>query len=496
LFFSTPAAHLWPPICAGQPRPIGAPRSKGIPMHITLLGAAGEVTGSSYLVTTPRARVLVDCGMFQGADSDSRRNLLPRDLDPDALDAVVLTHAHLDHSGRLPLLARHGYARSVYATPATIDVAGLLLADAARLQESDAARANRRRQRAAQEPITPLFGEAEVAAIMPLMRALPYEQPASIAPGISVRLVEAGHILGSASIILTVRDGGREQVAVFSGDLGPRGAPILNDPARITAADLVVLESTYGDRDHRPLAETVAELADLVTQAALNRSKILVPAFAVGRTQDILYHLAALFRAGSAPPLPVYLDSPMAIAATDLYLKYPGLADAEARAVSRRGELWRGLETLRPCVSAAESRALNDVDGPCVIIAGSGMCTGGRILHHLKHNLWRPKTQVLIVGYQAAGTLGRSLVEGVPRVRIFDEEIAVKAAIHTLGGFSAHAGQSELLGWLAPMAPTHPQVILTHGEERARTALAQLIAERFAITAELPLLHDVVIVGS
>jgi metallo-beta-lactamase family protein len=465
-------------------------------MHITLFGAAGEVTGSSYLVTTSHTRVLVDCGMFQGADADDRRNLLPRDLHVDELDAVVLTHAHLDHSGRLPLLAQHGYEGPIYATPATIDVAGLLLADAARLAESDAARANRRRQRANREPIPLLFSEADVAAVAALMRPLPYEQPASIAPGITVRLVEAGHILGSASVIMSVADEGREQLAVFSGDLGPRGAPIVNDPARIDAApDVVVLESTYGDRDHRPLVETVAEFAGLVTQAALNRSKILVPAFAVGRTQDILYHLGALVRAGRVPPIPIYLDSPLAIAATELYLKYPGLADAEARAVSRRGQLWRGLETLHPCVTAAESRALNELDGPCMIIAGSGMCTGGRILHHLKHNLWRPQTLVLIVGYQAAGTLGRLLVEGARRVRIFDEEIAVKAAIHTLGGFSAHAGQTELLAWLASMAPSHPQVILTHGEEHARIALARRIAERFEIAAELPLLNDAVIVG-
>jgi metallo-beta-lactamase family protein len=466
-------------------------------MHITLYGAAGEVTGSCYLVTTARARVLVDCGMFQGVDADQRRNLLPRDLRLDTLDAVVLTHAHLDHSGRLPLLAQHGYTGPIYATPATIDVAGLLLADAARLAESDAARANRRRQRANREPIAPLFDEAEVAAVAALMRPLPHEQPTSIAPGISVRLVEAGHILGSASVIMSVADEGREQLAVFSGDLGPRGAPIVNDPARIDAApDVVVLESTYGDRDHRPLAETVAEFAGLIKQAALNRSKILVPAFAVGRTQDILYHLAALVRAGSVPPIPIYLDSPLAIAATELYLKYPGLADAEARAVSRRGQLWRGLETLNPCVTAAESRALNDMDGPCMIIAGSGMCSGGRILHHFKHNLWRPETLVLIVGYQGAGTLGRLLIEGARHVRIFDEEIAVKAAIHTLGGFSAHAAQTELLDWLASMAPTHPQVLLTHGEEHARIALAQRIAERFAIPAELPLLNDVVMVGS
>jgi metallo-beta-lactamase family protein len=341
-----------------------------------------------------------------------------------------------------------------------------------------------------------LFGEADVAAVTTLMQPLPLDKPASIAPGMNARLVEAGHILGSASVILTVADGGREHVAVFSGDLGPRGAPIVNDPTRIDASpDVVMHESTYGDRDHRPLEETIAEFAGLIAQAVRHHSKILVPAFAVGRTQDILYHLAALVRAGTVPPLPIYLDSPLAIAATQLYLKYPGLADAEARKVSRRGKLWRGLETLHPCVSTDESRALNNVDGPCIIIAGAGMCTGGRILHHLKHNLWRPKTLVLFVGYQAAGTLGRLLIDGARRVRIFDEAIVVRAQVHTLGGFSAHAGQSELVDWLATMAPRQPQVVLTHGEERARIALAQRIAARFGLAAELLLLNDVITVG-
>src|SRR6266540_4785196 len=232
---------------------------QGAAMQITCFGAAGEVTGSSYLVTTAHAQVLIDCGMFQGSPDDDRRNQLPRDLDLNQLDAVVLTHAHLDHSGRLPLLARHGYQGPIYATPATIDVAELLLADAARIQESDAARTTRQRQRAALAPIAPLFDETDVVAVMALLRPLPYDEPAVIAPGVTARLVEAGHILGSASVILTVAEQGRTQVAVFSGDLGPRGAPILNDPARIDTADVVVLESTYGDRDHRPLAETIAE---------------------------------------------------------------------------------------------------------------------------------------------------------------------------------------------------------------------------------------------
>jgi metallo-beta-lactamase family protein len=429
--------------------------------------------------------------MFQDANAD-RRNQLPYDLHPDRIDAVVLTHAHLDHSGRLPLLVRRGYHGPIYATPATIDIATLLLDDAAQLQVSDAAQANRKRQRAGLKPIAPLFDAADAAAVIGLMQPLPYEQPATVAPDVRIRMVEAGHILGSASIVMSIAGQEQERVVVFSGDLGPRGAPILNDPARVARADLVVLESTYGDRDHRPLKDTVTELTELLLHAALHHSKVLIPAFAVGRTQDILYHLAALFREGIVPPMPVYLDSPLAIKATELYLKYPDLADAESRRVSQHGRLWRGLATLRPCASAEESRALNHLDGPCIIIAGSGMCTGGRILHHLRHQLWRPETLVIFVGYQAAGTLGRQIVEGARRVRIFGEPIAVRAAIHTLGGFSAHAGQSELVQWLAPMAGSQPRVVLTHGEERGRAPLARCIADRFGISAELPLLEDAI----
>jgi metallo-beta-lactamase family protein len=463
-------------------------------MQLTIFGAAGEVTGSCYLLSTAHAQLLVDCGMFQDGAAAERRNQLPRDLAIDQLDAVVLTHAHLDHSGRLPLLAGAGYSGPIYATPATIDVATLLLDDAASLQQSDAERANRRRRRAGRTPLAPLFDEQDVAALLPLFRPLPLEQPAPIAPGVTLRFVEAGHILGSASVILTVTEAGSERTLVFSGDIGPRGTPILNDPARIdVAADLVVLESTYGDRDHRSLEATVAELATLVNQAALNRSKLIIPAFAVGRTQEILYHLAALIRHNAIPALPIYLDSPLAIKATELYTRYPGLADAESLAVRAKHGLWRGLETLELCASAAQSRALNLQPGPCIIIAGAGMCTGGRVLHHFKHNLWRPETLVVIVGYQAAGTLGRLLVEGAKRVQVMDEEIAVRAQIHTLGGFSAHAGQSELLAWLAPMAAGRPQVVLTHGEEPARAALAAKIAAQFGITATLPLLNDSVL---
>lgn len=465
---------------------------KGSPMRITLLGAAGEVTGSAYHVATKHTQVLIDFGMFQGRSADERRNRVPRELNPRQLAAVVLTHAHLDHSGRLPLLVRRGYRGPIYATPATIEVAELLLEDAARIQAFDAERTNRKRRRAGRAPVQPLFTDADVQQVLGLFEPLPYDRAVTVAPGVMARMIEAGHILGSASIELIVTEQGRDYGIVFSGDIGPQGAPILKDPGLIKDADVVFLESTYGDRDHRSLDATIAELTDLVRRAADHWGKILVPAFAVGRSQQIIYHLGEMFRASEVAPFPIYLDSPMAIKATNLYKHHPELYDEKASAMREQGKLWRDLDMLHTCETSAESRALNDLDGPCLIIAGSGMCTGGRILHHLKHNLWRRETVVLLVGYQGAGTLGRLLADGAKRVRIFGDEIAVRAEVHGLGGFSAHAGQSELLQWLAAMARNRPRVVLVHGEDRGRQPLARLIKARFGIDAELPELNDVI----
>lgn len=461
-------------------------------MEITLLGAAGEVTGSSYLLQTGRARVLIDFGMFQGDAAAERRNRVPEGIDPATVDAVVLTHAHLDHCGRLPLLTRDGFRGPIHATPATIDLADLLLRDAARIEADDVAHANRRRLRAGRDPLEPSFTERHVELVLGQCAPLPYGQPVEVAPGVEVVAVEAGHLLGSVSLQVTAGEPGGRRTVAFSGDVGPRGSPILQDPQPIADAELVFLESTYGDRDHRSLEATVAEFTELVLNAAANRGKILVPAFAVGRAQEVLYFLAEIFRGGLVPPFPIFLDSPMAIRATEIYGRYPELADEEASALRRSGQLRRDLRTLELCETVEQSRALNDLDGPCLVIAGSGMANGGRILHHLRHNLWRPETVVLIVGYQAEGTLGRQLVEGAKKVAIFGEQVAVRADVHSLGGFSAHAGQSELLEWLVPAAARRPRVVLTHGEDRARQALAKEIARRFEIEAELPYLNDVV----
>ena len=455
-------------------------------MKIHLCGAAGEVTGSGYLVETSRARVLVDFGMFQGRKSTEARNVDLGPVDPKRIDAVVLTHAHLDHSGRLPLLTRGGYRGPVHATPATIDFTKIILADSARIQESDAERENRVRERAGRPLIDPLYLRGDAEAVDELYRPLPYGESREVADGVEVRFVDAGHILGSASIEMTVRDGAETRVIAFSGDIGQRDVPFLRNPVPLEHADLVFLESTYGDHDHRPLDATVDEFQQILKEQAWGRAKVLIPAFAIGRTQQVLFYIAELLRDERVPSFPIYLDSPMAIAATKVYAQHQHLFDEEAKDLVARRRFRTDLRTLEFVETAAESRELNNMWEGCVIIAGSGMCTGGRIMHHLKHNLWRRNVSVLMVGYMSKGTLGRRLIDGVDPVRIYGARIAVRASIHTLGGFSAHAGQSELVDWAAPTAAHKARFGLTHGEDEPRAILATKLAERYGVQVERP----------
>ena len=463
-------------------------------MRLTFLGAAGEVTGSATLLDTGRSRVLVDFGMFQGSPVAEARNRRPPGPELDALDAVVLTHAHLDHCGRLPILVKRredggcGYRGSIWATPATIELASIILRDSAAIQEADAQRMTRGRERRGRGVATPLYTTGDVERVLALMKPLPYAATHEIAHGVSLNMADAGHILGSASLRLHCRAGGQERAVVFSGDIGVKGTPILRDPVGFDAADALVLESTYGDREHRPLEQTIAELRDILNECRHACGKVLVPAFAVGRTQTLIALLGDMRRANQIPDIPVYIDSPMAHETTALYRGRQDLYDTHARELIADGNSPLAFPGMRFTRTADESRALNEQPGPMLIIAASGMCNAGRILHHLRHNLWKPATQVLIVGYQAQGTLGRALIDGARSVRIMHETISVKARIRSLGGLSAHAGRSALLEWAAPMlrATSRPRVMLNHGEDRARQSLAAKLQTDHSLICALP----------
>jgi metallo-beta-lactamase family protein len=456
-------------------------------MNITVLGAGGgEVTGSAYVLQTDGANVLIDCGLFQGSKKLENSNRLPSRGAMQQLDAVVLTHAHLDHTGRLPLLTRFGYRGPIYATPATIALTDLILRDSAYLQMEDAKRQNRRRAEAGQPPIEPLYTRREVDQLQPLFRPMRYDRPTTVAPSVSVRAVEAGHILGSASLEVTVDEGGRRKVVVFSGDLGPRGAPLHRDPVPFKGADLVFLESTYGDKDHPPLSETAIAAREAIKATVEQGGRVLVPVFAIGRSQLLLYLLAGAFKRHTLKPFPIFLDSPMAIRATEIYRSHTELFDDEALAMRRSGELASHLRTAQVCQKAVDSMALAKRSGPFLVLAGAGMCTGGRILSHLQNHLGDPTTLVLMVGYQSRGSLGRALVDGATSVRVAGRAVQVRAKTHIFGGLSGHAGQSDLLNWFGSLAPSRPRVILTHGEDGQRQALRTRIQEQFGLASETP----------
>jgi metallo-beta-lactamase family protein len=460
-------------------------------MRITVCGAAGEVTGSAYLVETDRARVLLDCGMFQGQGATDEKNRDLGPIDPARLTSVVVTHAHLDHTGRLPLLTQRGFRGNLFCTPATEDFTRLILLDSAHLQEADADRHNRKLPPGS-KPEVPLYTKGDVERLNPLIRTVKLDVMQEVAPGVSVKFREAGHILGSAAVEMNVTDAGNGYAVAFSGDLGPVNSPILNEFHELQHSDLVFQETTYGNREHRPLPETVSEFRGILQEAVARNMKILIPAFAIGRSQQVIYHIAEAVKDKVISPIPIYLDSPMAIEATRMYGKYRELFDEEAAQHERLRDLQATLDLLTFTQSADESKALNTKTGPMVIIAGSGMCDGGRIVHHLLNNLGNPNTAVVIVGYQSQGSLGQRIVSGAKEVKIFGNRVPVRAAVHTLGGFSGHAGQNDLLTWAKPLAASKPRWVLTHGEDDARAAYQKLMKDRYDITAECPKRYDVV----
>ncbi len=457
-------------------------------MQLTFLGAAGSVTGSCYLLETGRARLLLDCGQVQGTRQAEAKNREPLPVEPESIDAVVLSHAHIDHSGRLPLLYARGYRGPIYTHDASRALCDIMLYDSAYLHEKDAEWQNRKRARKGLPAVTPLYTRNDATAVMSRFVSLPYDERTEILPGIAIRLQDAGHILGAAIVEVWLEDGGQRRKLVFSGDLGQADAPVMNDPTRVSDADLVLMESTYGDRDHRPFDQTLEELGGIFMEAADRGGNILIPAFAVGRTQDLLYLMARHFDDWGLANWQVFLDSPMAIETTHVYSRYRHLYRT---ALFGAGQEWPELPNLHPTRRSEESMEINRIEAGAIVIAGSGMSNGGRILHHLKHNLWRPECHVVMIGYQAEGTLGRRLVDGAARVRLWQETIRVQARIHTVGGLSAHAGQTGLVNWYGGFNK-RPPVWLVHGEEQARTALARRLADTFGARTQRPRIGDVI----
>ena len=453
-------------------------------MRVHFHGAAGEVTGSLHLVEAagkpgdPR-RVLLDCGMCQGSREMEASNADPFPFDVASIDALVVSHAHIDHIGRIPLLVKRGFRGPIFAQQATAELMPIMLLDSASLAESDAERANRDRRHGEPE-VVPLYTRHDVQEAMALLRALPYDTRESILPGIEIAFRDAGHILGSSIVELWADS----RKLVFSGDLGPKGTPILRDPTPIRDADLVLMESTYGDRDHKDRAETIVELGEILDEAWHKGGNVLIPAFAVGRSQELLYWFARHWDEWKLARWQVFLDSPMAGKVVQVYDHHHALFDADAQAVWRERPSPFRLPNLRVTASTEESMAINRIERGAIIIAGSGMASGGRILHHLKQNLGRRGAHVVFVGYQAVGTLGRRLVDGAKWVRIHGRDYRVNASMHTVGGLSAHADQHGLLEWFGHFEPK-PPLVLVHGEDKAREALAGEIGERDGIEVML-----------
>ena len=460
-------------------------------MNLQFLGAAHTVTGSCYLLETGSHKILVDCGMFQGSRALRDLNYAEFRFVPSDIDFVLLTHAHIDHCGLIPKLCKQGFKGRIYATKATCDLVQIMLPDSAHIQESDAQITNRKGERMGRTPIAPLYTIDDAAAALRQFTPIGYEE--EIAPVDDIRAVfhDAGHIIGSAIIEVYVKENGEETKLVFTGDLGQPEQPIIKDPAYIKDADYLVVESTYGDRRHQ-LYDKETPLADIINDTMDRGGNLIIPSFAVGRTQTMLYYLYKLWKAGRIDEVPIVVDSPMAVAATRIFSKNTQYFDEETLShIKAHGGKIPELPQLRLCESASESKALNSEEGSRIILSASGMADAGRVLHHLKHNLWRPESTVLFVGYQAEGCLGRRLLDGAKQVRVLGEEISVKARIVNMDGFSAHADYTQIEEWMQHLTMTNAkQVFVVHGESTAAKAVKEMIEEKFGWNAYIPFYGD------
>lgn len=458
-------------------------------MHLSFLGAAEEVTGSNFILKTNKHTILVDCGLFQGNKEMEKLNFKDFPYDPADIDILLLTHAHIDHSGRIPKLVKEGFSGRIISTKATFDLSEVMLLDSAKIQEYDAEWENKKRKRSGLEPLEPLYTVKDAEDSLKYFETYLYRQKIDIDAEISFKFRDAGHILGSSILEIWVTEDEKTIKLVFSGDLGMPGRPIIAEPEYVDYADYLIMESTYGDRDHPPLKESTGELIEIIRKTILRGGSVIIPSFAVGRTQGLIYELNQYYEYNEVEEymkIPVYIDSPMALAATEVFQKNSGVFNEEAQDLILKGDNPFRFENLKYIKSSEESIALNKADYPKVIISASGMATAGRIRHHLKHNLWNPKNSLVFVGYQAQGTLGRILLDGVKKVKLLGEEIDVALEIYDLEGFSAHADQSFMIKWLSYIENKPKKVFIVHGEKEVAEIFSKLIEEKFNFETIIP----------
>ncbi|MFH1824346.1 MAG: MBL fold metallo-hydrolase [Candidatus Firestonebacteria bacterium] len=459
-------------------------------LSIQFLGGVRTVTGSKFLLTNNKTKILIDFGMFRGENNITQRNYLDFEFNPSEISYLILTHAHIDHSGLIPKLTKKGFKGKILGTKPTKDLCKIMLADSAYVESMELEWKNRKRIRSGLPLLEPLYTIEDANKSIGFFEAVEYNKLIDLKNGVRVKFLDAGHILGSSLVEIYCKNNSKETKLVFSGDIGSRGQEIICDPAKLSYADYLFIESTYGDRLHKSRKETIKEFESTIGSAKRDKGNIIIPAFAVERTQEIVYELSKLYRSGKLNGFTVYMDSPLAISATEIFQNNMNYFDMATKKMLKRGDNPFSFPILKYLKSQEDSKSLNRIKSNAIIISASGMCDGGRIKHHLKHNLWREECIVVFTGYQAAGTLGRAIVDGAKVVKIFGEEIAVKAKIYTLGGFSCHADRDELLKWVSNFKNKNMEVFVIHGEEKSSTSFASYVKDELKLKTYVPSLGE------